>query len=271
MTYETVVHEIDEGVHTLRLNRPAQLNAINEQLIRDSTDVMAEVSADPRARVLVLTGGPRAFCAGADVAMMDSTLESDRAGASDWGADEIRQKLRMRFQRLTQALFRVPIPTIALVRGPAVGGGLDLACACDLVVASDTARFMVAYTRRGLFPDLGGFWLLPHIIGYRKAADLVFTGRFVEAAEALALGLASRLIDDATCEVTTAELAREIAERPPIALRLGKLLMQRTAAMEFETALEMGAMGTTITETSDDFREAVTAFLEKREPRFRGR
>ena len=270
-TYETVVHTVSDGVHELRLNRPETLNAINEQLIKDATAVMAEVSVDPDARVLVVTGGPRAFCAGADVGMMDTTLDRESAGETTWGSDEIRQKLRLRFQRLTQTLYRVPVPTIALVRGPAVGGGLDLSCACDLVVASTTARFMVAYTRRGLFPDLGGFWLLPHVVGYRTAADLVFTGRFVEAEEALAIGLATRLVDDETCEEATRVLAEEIATRPPIALRLGKLLMQRTASMELETAFEMGAMGTTITETSDDFREAVSAFLEKREPQFRGR
>jgi len=272
MSYETVLHEVSAtGVHTLTLNRPRQLNAINEPLIRDCLAVMDAVSHDPKATAFVVAGAGRGFCAGADVAMMDVTLDEDAAGESDWGSDEIRQKLRLRFQRLTQALFRVPVPTIALVRGPAVGGGLDLTCACDLVVASPLARFMVAYTRRGLFPDLGGFWLLPHVIGYRRAAELVFTARFVEADEALALGLVTRLVDDDTAAEQTATLAEEIAARPPIALRLGKLLMQRTALMEFETALEMGAMGTTITETSTDFREAVTAFLDKREPQFRGR
>jgi len=270
-TYETVLHDVTDGVHTLTLSRPGQMNAINEPLIRDCLAVMDEVAHDPAARVLVVTGAGRGFCAGADVGMMDQTLDRDAAGETDWGSDEIRQKLRLRFQRLTQALFRVPVPTIALVRGAAVGGGLDLTCACDLVVASPLARFMVAYTRRGLFPDLGGFWLLPHIVGYRAAADLVFTGRFVDAPEALALGLVSRLVDDDQAEEQTRALAAEIAARPPIALRLGKLLMQRTASMELETALEMGAMGTTITETSADFREAVTAFLDKREPRFRGR
>lgn len=272
MTYEMVLHEVSEtGVHTLTLNRPRQLNAINEQLIRDCLAVMDEVSHDPKARVLVVAGAGRGFCAGADVSMMDATLDRESAGDVEWGSDEIRQKLRLRFQRLTQALFRVPVPTLALVHGPAVGGGLDLTLACDLVVATPSARFMVAYTRRGLFPDLGGFWLLPHVVGYRRAAELVFTGRFVDADEALALGLATRLVPDESAAADTAALAEEIAARPPIALRLGKLLMQRTAGMEYETALEMGAMGTTITETSADFREAVTAFLEKREPRFRGR
>lgn len=272
MSYETVLHEVsDAGVHTLTLNRPERLNAINEPLIRDCLAVMDEVSHDPKATVLVVTGAGRGFCAGADVDMMDATLDQDAAGETEWGSDEIRQKLRLRFQRLTQALFRVPVPTIALVRGPAVGGGLDLTCACDLVVASPLARFMVAYTRRGLFPDLGGFWLLPHVLGHRRASEMVFTGRFVEADEAAAWGLVSLLVDENEVVERTQALAAEIAARPPIALRLGKLLMQRTASMEFETALEMGAMGTTITETSADFREAVTAFLEKREPRFRGR
>ena len=133
-TYETVVHTVTDGIHELRLNRPETLNAINEQLIKDATAVMAEVSVDPNARVLVVTGGPRAFCAGADVGMMDTTLDRESAGETTWGSDEIRQKLRLRFQRLTQTLYRVPVPTIALVRGPAVGGGLDLSCACDLVL-----------------------------------------------------------------------------------------------------------------------------------------
>jgi enoyl-CoA hydratase/carnithine racemase len=271
-TYETVLHEVSAtGVHTLTLNRPRQMNAINEQLIRDCLAVMDEVSHDPQATVLVVAGAGRGFCAGADVDMMDATLDKDAAGETEWGSDEIRQKLRLRFQRLTQALYRVPVPTIALVRGAAVGGGLDLTCACDLVVASPLARFMVAYTRRGLFPDLGGFWLLPHVIGYRRAAEMVYTGRFVDATEAAAYGLVNILVDDEVVAARAEELAAEIATRPPIALRLGKLLMQRTASMEFETALEMGAMGTTITETSADFREAVTAFLDKREPRFRGR
>jgi enoyl-CoA hydratase/carnithine racemase len=271
-SYETVVHEVrDDGVHTLRLNRPRQLNAINERLVAETEAVVADIASTPSARVLVITGGERAFCAGADVGMMDETRDREDAGETDWGSDEVRQKLRMRFQRLTASVLRAPVPTVALVRGPAVGGGLDLACACDLAVASDTARFMVAYTRRGLFPDLGGFWLLPRIVGYRHAADMIFTGRFVDADEALGMGLVNRVVPDADSERATDELARQIAASPPIAMRLAKILMHRTAALDFEGALEFGAMATTITETSDDFREAVTAFLEKRDPLFRGR
>ena len=270
--YETVLHEVrEDGVHTLRLNRPKQLNAINETLVAETQAVVAEIARDPSARVLVVTGGERAFCAGADVGMMDETRDREDSGATDWGSDEVRQKLRQRFQGLTSSILRAPVPTVALVRGPAVGGGLDLSCACDLAVASDTARFMVAYTRRGLFPDLGGFWLLPRIVGDRNAADMVFTGRFVDAQEALAMGLVNRVVADAECEAVVDELAQQIASAPPIALRLAKILMHRTANLDYEGALEFGAMATTITETSDDFREAVTAFLEKRDPVFRGR
>ena len=203
--------------------------------------------------------------------MMDRTLVREQSGDTEWGSDEIRQKLRMRFQVLTKDLYRLPVPTVAVVRGAAVGGGMDLACACDIVIGSERARFMVAYTRRGLFQDLGGFWLVPRVIGYRKAIELVYTARFVEAEEAEAIGLLTRRVPEQEIELHVDELVAALASRPAIALRLGKLMMQRTQNMDMETAFEMGAIATTITETSDDFKESIAAFLEKREPEFRGR
>lgn len=271
MTYETIRHEAVDGIHRLTLDRPDKLNAINELLIAECCDVMEQIVHDSAARVLVLSGAGRGFCAGADVSMMDTTLGRERAGETQWGSDEIRQKLRLRFHGLTRDLYRLPIPTIAVVRGAAVGGGMDLACACDIVVGSEKARFMVAYTRRGLFQDLGGFWLVPRVIGYRKAVELVYTARFVEAEEAESLGLLTRQVPEAEIESHVDELAREIASRPAIALRLSKLMMQRTQNMDLETAFEMGAVATTITETSEDFRESIQAFMEKRDPKFRGR
>lgn len=271
MTYETIRHDVLGGVHRLVLNRPERLNAINEQLIKECRDVMEQVSSDADARVLVLSGEGRGFCAGADVSMMDRTLVREQSGDTEWGSDEIRQKLRMRFQVLTKDLYRLPVPTVAVVRGAAVGGGMDLACACDIVIGSERARFMVAYTRRGLFQDLGGFWLVPRVIGYRKAIELVYTARFVEAEEAEAIGLLTRRVPEQEIESHVDELVAALASRPAIALRLGKLMMQRTQNMDMETAFEMGAIATTITETSDDFKESIAAFLEKREPEFRGR
>lgn len=271
MPYEMIRHEVAGGVHRLILNRPRQMNAINEPLISECRAVFDAIGRDPNARVLVLEGEGRGFCAGADVSMMDQTLEREQTGDTEWGSDEIRQKLRLRFQGLTRDLYRLPIPTVAVVRGAAVGGGMDLACACDIVIGSELARFMVAYTRRGLFQDLGGFWLVPRVIGYRKAVELVFTARFVEASEAEAIGLLTRLVPEAEIEQHIADLVAQLESRPAIAMRLGKLMMQRTAGMDYETALEMGAIATTITETSADFRESITAFLEKRDPDFRGR
>lgn len=269
--YETIVLETGpEHVRTLRFDRPERLNAINDTLVTETLDALARVERDPSARVLVLSGSGRAFCAGADVSMMDENLEHE-ARESPWGSDEVRVKVRTRFQTLTSAVFHHPIPTIASVRGPAVGGGLDLVCACDLALAAENARFVVAYTHRGLFPDLGGFWLLPRLIGYRRAAELVFTGREVDAREAEIIGLVNRVVADDELEDATRTLAQDLASGPPIALRLGKLLMQRTAGSDFDTALEMGAMGTAITEGSADFRESVRAFLDGRPPQFEGR
>ena len=270
MAYRTVRCEDRDGVVVLTLDRPDRLNAIDERLVEEVAEVVERCNADPDARALVLTGAGRAFCAGADVHTLDENIAREAEGSA-WGSDQIRMKVRARFQQLTRTVFRAQVPTIAAVRGPAVGGGLDLVCACDLAIASDTARFMVAYTRRALFPDLGGYWLLPRLIGYRKAAELVFTGRFVEAEEALAIGLVNQVVADDALDAAVLDLARAVASGPPIALRLAKMLMQRCAHQELETALEMGAMGTVITETSDDFRESVAAFLDKRPPVYRGR
>lgn len=271
MAYETIaVEQREDGVRVLTLDRPDRLNALTDQLVTEASEAISEIGADPASRVLVITGRGRAFCAGADIGLMDDNIAAE-AVEPPWGSDQIRVKVRTQFQPLVRAVFECPIPTIAAVRGPAVGGGFDLACACDLVVASETARFMVAYIRRGLFPDLGGFWLLPRLIGYRRAAELLFTGRFVEVQEAATLGLVNRVVADADLEAATNALAGELASGPPIALRLGKMLMQRTERLDFPTALEMGAMGTTITETSMDFKDSIEAVLDGREPRFRGR
>lgn len=266
---DNVEHVVDGGVHTLALARPDRLNALTDELVAEALAVLRSVEADPHARVLVVTGRGRGFCAGADVGLMDTNIEREAEDAP-WGADQIRVKVRTQFQPLTRALYELAVPTIASVRGPAVGGGFDLACACDLVVASETARFMVAYVRRGLFPDLGGFWLLPRLVGPRRAAELLFTGRFVEAPEALDLGLVNDVVADDQLEDATQRLATQIASGPPIALRLAKLLMQRTERMDFRSALEMGAMGTSITESSEDFKGSIQAFLDGREPTFTG-
>jgi len=158
-----------------------------------------------------------------------------------------------------------------MINGAAVGGGFDLACACDLRVGSEKARFMVAFTRIGLFPGWGGTWLYPRIIGIAKSAEMLFTGDFLEAKDAERYGLLNRLVPAEELEGETMALARRIADGPPIAIRLSKLQLYKGLEMDLETAMKVAAACETITLTSEDHKEGVAAFREKRRPQYKGK
>lgn len=271
MNFEAILFDkTSEGIIKVTLNRPERLNAIDGRLADEVTTVIDQTNADPEARVLVLTGAGRAFCAGADMGVMLGGMQSAQQ-QNAWGTDQNRMALRQGFQRLTRGLWNSNVPTLASVNGVAVGGGFDIVCACDMVVASEAARFMVAYTRRALFPDLGGFWFIPRVLGVRKAAELIYTGDFMDAAEAKEWGLLNYLTTPDKLEEVTMDLARRVAAGPPIANRLSRLLMRKCAAMDLDTALEWSATAATISENSEDHRESVDAFNEKRPAKFRGR
>jgi enoyl-CoA hydratase/carnithine racemase len=270
MNFETILFEKQDGVVKITLNRPHKLNALNARLADEFAVALDKISHDPESRVLVLTGAGRAFCAGADVGIMLGGSQSEQE-VKTWGTDQNRQGLRLGFQRITKGLWNLNIPTIASVNGVAVGGGFDMVCACDMVVASENARFMVAYTRRGLFPDLGGFWFIPRAIGIRKAAEMIYTGDFMDAQAAKEWGLLNYLIAPEKLEEVTMDLARRVAAGPPIANRLSRLLMHKGLTMDLDTALEWSATAAIITETSEDHRESVEAFHAKRSAIFRGK
>jgi len=262
MAFETILLEKKEGIGILTLNRPERLNAFNEKMEAEFVQAIQEVSLDDEVRVLVVTGAGKAFCAGADVGRMSG--ESKPKGAEEW-----RRGFR-NIQGIILGLQRLEKPTLAMVNGAAVGGGFDLACACDLRTGSEYARFMVAFTRIGLFPGWGGTWLYARIIGIPKAAELLFTGDFLEAKEAERLGLLNKLVPASELEKETMSLARRIANGPPIALRLAKMQLYKGLGMDLETAMQMAAACETITLTSQDHKEGVAAFQEKRPPKYKG-
>ena len=262
MAFETILLEKKEGIGILTLNRPERLNAFNEKMEAEFVQAIQEVSLDDEVRVLVVTGAGKAFCAGADVGRMSG--ESKPKGAEEW-----RRGFR-NIQGIILGLQRLEKPTLAMVNGAAVGGGFDLACACDLRTGSEYARFMVAFTRIGLFPGWGGTWLYARIIGIPKAAELLFTGDFLEAKEAERLGLLNKLVPASELEKETMSLARRIASGPPIALRLAKMQLYKGLGMDLETAMQMAAACETITLTSQDHKEGVAAFQEKRPPKYKG-
>ena len=269
MNYEAIILEKKENIATITLNRPEKLNAISPQMTQELISALDDVDIDDEMRVLVLTGAGRGFCSGADIGGMPGGSESGLR--TPRSAEDIRQGLIQGAGRIIPKLQKMQKPTIAMVNGAAVGAGFDIALACDLRVGSEKARFMNAFVRIGLFPGFGGTWLYPRVMGLGKALEYLYTGDFMEAEEAEKLGVLNRLVPADELEKETMVLARKIANGPPIAMRLMKLQVYKGLEMDLETALQMAAACETITLTSEDHREGVTAFREKRQAKYQGR
>ncbi len=269
MSYEAIILEKKDNIATITLNRPDRLNAINSQMTQELASALDDVEADNEVRVLVITGAGHGFCAGADVGGMAGGVE--RGSVSAVSAEDLRQGLIHSAGRVMPRIHKLQKPTIAMVNGPAVGAGFDLALVCDLRIGSENARFMNAFVRIGLFPGWGGTWLYPRVMGVGKALEYLYTGDFMEAEEAEKLGVLNRLVKADELEKETLALARKIAAGPPISIKLMKLQVYKGLGTDFETALQIAAACETITLSSEDHREGVTAFREKRPAKFRGR
>jgi enoyl-CoA hydratase/carnithine racemase len=256
---ETVqVDRAPNGVVTLTLNRPERKNAINAAMFDELLSVFREVDAATSDRVLVITGAGDAFCSGADLA--DRGQDSRHALARlHWVAD------------VALALHRIPKPVIAKVNGVAVGAGLNLALGCDLIVASEQARFSEIFARRGLTVDFGGSWLLPRLIGMHRAKELAFFADILTAKEAGELGLVNRVVPASELDAFVADWANRLAAGPPLALSMTKRLLTSSLSMAIDEALEAEGMAQAVNLSTEDSREALQAFLGKREPRFQGR
>ena len=266
--YITLDKNTDEGIATLTLNRPDRRNALNDVMQDEIGDAIDDVESDESIRVMIVTGAGRVFCAGGD-------LEQLRGGSGPgtWvtdNVDDIRRAFK-RTQRFMLGLQRMEKPVIAMINGASVGAGFDLAAGCDIRIGTPRARFMVAYVRIGLFPGFGGTWLYPRMLGsIGKAAEMLFTGDFLEAEEAHRLGFLNHVIEEDNLYEFTMEMARKIANGPPIAIRLSKLMLYKGLEFDLDTAMKMAAAAETITLTSKDHLEGTTAFRESREPKYEG-
>ncbi len=273
MGYETVLTERrgeTGGILWVTLNRPEKLNALSMTLFDELRQVFEAARTDRSVRCVVITGAGRGFCAGADFTggRPGGLLYAEQESATDL------EGARLFFRNESEtyiALRRIDVPVIASINGVCVGAGFDMVAHCDMAVASTAARFQVAYVKRGLFADLGGFYSLPRVIGWRKAMEMMTTGRFMSAEEAHAAGLTNYLVAPEELEAKTMELARAVEAGPPLGQKLGKMLAYRTQNMDFESALEFSGIALSTTATSEDRREGVQSFVEKREPRFSGR
>jgi 2-(1,2-epoxy-1,2-dihydrophenyl)acetyl-CoA isomerase len=262
--FENIVFSKKGNVAKIVLNRPERLNAINRAMETELTEAFAEAQRDDDIRVLVLTGAGRAFCSGGDVS---ENMVEEYGGSVQKVSDTFHHV----FQGIILQLFNLDIPTIGMINGTSAGLGFDLALACDMRIGSENARFMVAFTKMGLTPAAGGAWFLPRIMGLAKASEYIYTADFLEAEEALRLGVLNRLVPSASLEKETMALAKRISQNSPLANRLSKLQIHRGLDTDLGTALELGATCQAICLTSEDTREALVAFREKRKPVFKGK
>ncbi len=264
MDYETILLKQDGSVVTLTLNRPEKLNAINYKEFEEIGDALDRTMHDDSIRVLIITGSGRAFCSGADVDLMPG------AGRK-MTLEEMREQNRIFHRDLILRVRNYPKPIIASINGLAAGGGLEITLVTDIRIASDTARFSEIYVKRGLHPDFGGTYTLPRIIGVAKACELIFTGKWIDAKEAEKIGLVNKVVPANELEHATQEMAKEIAQAAPLVVRYVKQNIYRGLNMSFEEVLEYEAYAQTILHLTEDHKEGVRAFREKREPVFQGK
>ena len=252
------------AVATVTLRNPGRMNAMSEAMVAGLAETFEDLGADPEVRAIVLTGEGRAFSSGLDLEVLREPYE--RGEVLD-----LRDRQERGYNRMVRAIALAQKPVIAAVNGPAAGAGMALALACDLRLAAESAVFMMAFVRIGLVPDSGASYFLPRIVGVGRAAELALTGEPVGAARALELGLVNRVVPDAELSAQTARLAADLAAMPTVALGLTKRLLLAGGAEELERALAGEVVAQHHAAGTEDHREGVLAFLQKRPPTFRGR
>ena len=262
-----VLYEADAaGIVTLTLNRPEVRNPISESdMIEALLAALERLEGDPTARVAILTGAGKGFSSGGNINAM-----KPGKGLNAGLPARTRGNYKRGIQRLPLAFAALEVPVIAAVNGPAIGAGLDLACMCDLRIAGKSAKFAESFVKLGIIPGDGGAWLLQRVVGFSKAAEMSLTGDMLDADEALACGLVSRVVPDDELLDAARALAGKIAANPPFAVRMTKRLLWEARRADLATVLEMSAAMQAVAHATGDHEEAVDAFLEKRAPQFKG-
>ena len=259
---EEILYSVSNAVATLTLNRPERRNAFTLSMVNLWADLLLQADADPEVRVIVVTGGPDAFCAGIDL---------DALAAVDPSALARREFLTKDIHRVALALDRIDKPVIAAVAGAAVGAGMDMALMCDMRIAAESARFSAAYVRLGVVPGDGGCYYLPRLIGTAKALELLLTGDTVSGAEAVRWGFVNAVVPDDQLLSHTQGFAERIAHQAPLAVTLIKRTVYQSADIDLRTALDLVASHMGVIMTTRDHQEALAALREKRPGTFEGK
>lgn len=258
-----VLEKRDAGVATLVMNRPERMNAINKELAMALNQALDRLSGDDEVRVVVLTGAGRAFCAGGDLGAIGK-------GHREKNTAELRPILRSGMQMVVK-MRTMRQPVIAAIHGPAAGAGMNIALAADIRIASDEASFGQNFAKVGLFPDYGGTFFLPELVGPAIAAEMFYTGDMIDAATALRLGLVNRLVPFAQVEAEVSALAQKIAQGPAVAVRAVKKMLFGGSREKLQRALELEVEEQMKCFQSEDCGEGIAAFFEKRKPKFQGK
>ena len=275
--HRDLIAERHAGVLYLTLNRPDKLNALSDHMIAGLLDELNRAAHDRDVGAVVLTGAGRGFCAGGDIGRMRERNEAGGAHHAGHAPDAGEQGLQTRISQLRRSeevsllLHEMPKVTIGAINGPAAGAGLSIALACDLRIAADTARFGTAFARVGFSGDFGGTYLLTQLVGPAKARELYFTAEVIGAEEALRLGMVNRVVPAAALNEEVRAFAGRIAAGPLVAYSYMKAHLNLALKSDLRTILDRESYGQTLTGLTEDHKEAVKAFLEKREAKFKGR
>ncbi len=265
MTYEFLLYEVQDGVLTLTLNRPDNLNSFNDEMSFELQKALKEAEKDPAVRCIILTGAGRGFSAGQD-------LKARSIQAENGDRPHLGDSIRKRYSPIVSRLRNMPKPVIALVNGVAAGAGASIAFACDMRIAVKEAKFIQAFVKVGLIPDSGACWLLPRLAGLGRALDLALTGEAIDAQKAYEWGLVNCVKDTPEeAQAAARELAMRLAQGPTYAIGLIKRAMNQAMTMGFDDYLEYEAQLQEIAGRTDDYMEGVAAFAEKRQPAFTGK
>jgi 2-(1,2-epoxy-1,2-dihydrophenyl)acetyl-CoA isomerase len=264
MTFDTIRFEKSEQIATITLNRPENMNTYNVGMLNELLTALEETAVNEEVRAVILTGEGRAFCAGADVKGVEALIS----------LQEVRKPSQDTLNLIVQAVLAIrqmPKPVVAAVNGVAAGGGANFVLACDMVIASEKAKLAENFINIGLVPDGGGTFFLPQQIGYHRTAEIIFTGKILSAQEAFDLGLYNRVVPPEEVSEAAWNLAQELAHKPTLAIAAGKSILNREVIPRLRAYLEDEAHQQRMMVATQDAREGMTAFLEKRKPTFLGK
>lgn len=265
-TDDEVLYAVADHVATITLNRPARMNTISREMLELLGQLLLKADADPEVRCVILTGTGRAFCAGLDMA---SAIKGQGIGSQNEAAAP-QTTLDLKTAPPT-ILFNMDTPTVCALNGSAAGYGMDTALGCDIRIMAQSAKFAAAFVKRGVVPESGGTWFLPRMIGWAKAAELIFTGRTLSADDSLALGLANEVVPDAQLQDRARAVAAEIAANAPLAVQAAKRMMRAGLSETFGDHVHHVFLQLLPLFRTEDFREGMASFMEKRPAHFKGR